>query len=280
MVDEGSGAKKEAQVNFGRELLRLRTLADISQRELARHTAVSHQMVGCIERAERFPRKVFAEMADAALNAHGALVELWPGSRQSHPHWFKEFLELEAEARMIQSFDVQALPGFFQTEDYASTVLGASWPPLDPTELGHLLSARMKRQRMMERDRPPLLTVVLEETVLRRPIGGVDVMTAQLDQLETTAKNPFVQIQVLPFDRGVHPALDGAFVLLDMGKGERLAYVEGPGSGQVIANPAEVEEYEQRFGTLRTLALSPAESLNLIARYKEEHSGTQPAKLA
>ncbi|WP_230480161.1 helix-turn-helix domain-containing protein [Nocardiopsis kunsanensis] len=271
MASGGKSTSKAALVRFGNELQRLRRSADLSQRELAKGTLISHQMLGSIERAERGPRRAFAEKADQVLGARGALVRLWPGDQEGYPHGFKEYVELEQEARVIHDFQTQVVPGFFQTPDYARAVLGASWPPIEEAELERLLATRVDRQKMLERRKPPLIWSVLDESVLRRPVGTFEAMEAQLDRLVALAAKPHIQLQILPFAKGVHPALDGAFTALDMGSSEHLAYAEMPGTGRVTAATDDVEQCTLRFGVLRSLALSPDESVDLISRYKEAH---------
>lgn len=272
MVSGRKTVAKAALVQFGSELQRLRQAADLSQRELAKATLISHQMLGAVERAERAPRKSFAEKADEVLGARGALLRLWPSAQEGYPRGFKEYAELEREARAIHDFQTQVVPGFFQTRDYARAVLSAGWPPSEDEEVERLLSTRVARQQMLEREQPPLVWSVLDESVLRRPIGPRDVMIAQLECLIELAARPRIRLQVLPFAKGVHTALDGAFTVLDMGYGEHLAYAEIPGSGRVTGDPDEVEQYTLRFGVLRSLSLSPDESVDFISRYKEAHS--------
>lgn len=274
-VSMASGKKtvsKSALVRFGSELQRLRQEADLSQRELAKATLISHQMLGSVERAERAPRKSFAEKADAVLGARGALMRLWPGGQDGYPHGFKEYVELEQEARGIHDFQTQVVPGFFQTPEYARAVIGASWPPIGGDELDRLLTTRVSRQNMFDRDHPVLIWSVLDEGVLRRPMGSRETMCGQLERLVELAGKPHIRLQVLPFVKGAHAALDGAFTVLDMGDGEQLAYAETPGAGRVTAGAAEVEQCALRFGVLRSLSLSPDESVDFISRYKEAHS--------
>ncbi|MEV2277989.1 helix-turn-helix transcriptional regulator [Nocardiopsis sp. NPDC049922] len=281
MGDAQKTAHKAALVQFGQELQRLRKAADLSQRELAKRTLISHQMLGAIERAERAPRKTFAECADKELGAKGALARLRPGAKESYPTWFRHYVDMEAEARAIRDFQVDAVPGLFQTKDYARAVLGAGWPPNHHEKTERLLTARMARQDLLKRDPAPLLWVVIDEGVLRRPVGSRHIMMAQLDHLVELGGRSHIRLQVLPFARGAHPAMDGSFKVLDMSNGEHMVYAEIPGSGRVLTDAEEVELCSQRFGALQSLSLAPDESLDFISRYKEAHSrGIDPFSLA
>lgn len=283
-VAMSSGKKtisKSELVRFGSELQRLRQTADLSQRELAKATLISHQMLGAVERAERTPRKSFAAKADEVLGARGGLLRLWPGNQDGYPRGFKEYVELEQEAISIQDFQAQVVPGLLQTREYASAVLRAGWPPSENEELERLLEMRIARQRILHRERPPLMWVVVDEGVLRRPVGSREVMDAQLEWILQLAERPSIRLQILPFAKGVHAAMDGSFKVLDMGKGEQLAYTETPGSGRVSIDFDEVEKCTLRFGALRSLSLSPDESVDFVSRYKEAHNhGIDPFQLA
>lgn len=268
-------------MQFGQELQRLRKAADLSQRELAKRTLISHQMLGAIERAQRVPRKHFAERADKELGAHGALARLRPGAQENFPHWFRRYVDLEAEAEAIHDFQSDAVPGLFQTKDYARAVLSAGWPPNGQQRTERLLSARVARQKLLERDPLPLLWTVIDESVLRRPVGSKEIMLAQLSHLLELACRPHIRLQVLPFTKGAHAAMDGSFKVLDMSDGDHLAYAEIPGSGRVISDADEVKQCSLRFGALQSLSLSPDESVDFISRYKEAHRhGIDPFALA
>ena len=258
-------AERAATTLFGQELRRLRELADMSQSTLGKLSGTSKQQVGAVERGIRRPSKLFAKLADEALDAHGRLQNLWPGAKKAQPRWLEEFVELEAKAQVIYEFQPQAIPGLLQTEDYARAVVGASFPPLPTLAVQRELEARLGRQEILDRDPAPLTLFVIDEGALRRQVGGAEVMNRQFQALLRRASNPAVQIQVLPFGRGAHSAMNGPLVILDMDHAESLVYAETPGSGQVITDQVTVGNCQQQYGHLRSLALSPDESLHFIA---------------
>ncbi|WP_433697012.1 helix-turn-helix domain-containing protein [Nocardiopsis sp. CA-288880] len=262
-----SPAERAAIKQFGNELKRLRCLSDMSQKELGDRIGVSKQQVGAIERGVRRPSKQFAELADTVLERKGRLQNLWPGARQTQPWWLQEFVDLEAKAQVRYEFQPQAVPGLLQTKDYASALVEAAFPPLLQDEKDQVVTARFERQEILKRETPtpPLSLFVVDEAVLHRPVGGVEVMKAQMRALLDAARNPRVQIQVLPIARGAHSAMNGPLVILNMAHAESLVYVEIPGSGQVISDPDVVANCVEQFGDLRSVSLSPAESLSFIA---------------
>ncbi len=190
---------------------------------------------------------------------------MWPGAKRTQPWWLEQFVELEAKARVISEFQPQAVPGLLQTEGYARVIVSSSFPPLAEEETERRLEGRLQRQQVLSRPDPPLALFVLDEGALRRPVGGKEVMKEQCLKLVEKAQLPHVQLQVLPFERGAHSAMNGPLVLLNMTHAESLVYAEAPGSGQVIMDAQVVADCHQRFGALRGLALSPAESLDFIA---------------
>ncbi|MEU3233622.1 helix-turn-helix transcriptional regulator [Nocardiopsis alba] len=264
MPPKTSPAELAAAKQFGHELRRMRTLSDMSQLELGRATGTSKQQVGAIERGNRRPSKRFTQLADEALKAHGRLQNLWPGAKRAQPWWLEEFVELEAKAQVIYEFQPQAIPGLLQSEDYARAVIGASFPPLMEEEAQSVFEDRMARQQLFNRVPTPLTLFIIDEGALRRRIGGAELMRKQLASIVDRAQQPRVQVQVLPFERGAHSAMNGPLVLLDMSHAESLVYAETPGAGQVITDAHVVGNCQQQFGHLRSLALSPDQSLEFI----------------
>ncbi|MGW8528832.1 MULTISPECIES: helix-turn-helix domain-containing protein [Nocardiopsidaceae] len=265
MTVKRSSAEHAAIKQFGNELKRLRELSDMSQKELGDRIGVSKQQVGAVERGVRKPSKQFAELTDVALECHGSLRNLWPGARQTQPWWLQEFVELEAKAQVIYEFHPQAVPGLLQTKGYACALVDAAFPPLLQHEKDQVITARFERQKILNQNAPPLTLFVIDEAALRRPVGGEQVMEEQLRALLAVACKPRVQIQVLPFARGAHSAMNGPLVILNMAHAESLVYAETPGSGQVITDPGVVANCVEQFGDLRGVSLSPVESLRFIA---------------
>jgi hypothetical protein len=163
------------------------------------------------------------------------------------------------------------VPGLLQTEDYARAILRAGRPRDGEAEIERLVAARMARQAILTREHPPLLWVVLNEAVLRRPVGGRAVMRAQIAHLAAAAQSRHTVIQVLPFAAGEHAEMGGARVIVSLPDEGDVVYVEGPGSGQIIGTPEEVAECALRFDLLRAVALSPDESVAMIAKMIGDH---------
>jgi transcriptional regulator with XRE-family HTH domain len=252
---------------FGSELRRFRTAADLSQDRLGEIVNYTGALVGMVETARRSPSRDFAERCDAALNTEGALIRIWPlVQRGNFPSWFRGFVELEATATAIHTFEVQAIPGLLQTAEYARTVFQAGRENV----IEELVTARLERQIILSYPTPPLLWVVIDEAVLCRRVGGNEVMNGQLKKLVEAAASQRIVVQVLPYDAGAHACMDGALTILSFAEGPDVVYLEGPGSGQLINRPEEVAKCQLRYDLVRAAALSPTASVDMIRAAMEE----------
>ena len=252
---------------FGSELRRCRTAAELTQTQLGEAINYTGALVGMIETAKRTPTRDFAERCDAVLGADGALIRLWPLiNRALYPAWFRGYVELEAMATRILSFDVQVVPGLLQTEGYARAVLLAGRHP----NIDELVAARLDRQRILAQQDSPLYWVVLDEGVLRRRVGGRDVMREQLKRLVELASSPRIVVQVLPYEAGAHAGVDGPLTILSFDESADSVYIEGIGSGQLITRPEEVARCHLIYDLVRAAALSPEVSAGMIAATMEE----------
>lgn len=251
---------------FGSELRRYRTAAGLTQERLGEVISYTGSLVGQVETARRPPTREFAERCDAALDTDGALGRLWPlVSRAGFPSWFRGFVELEASATGIRSFQSQVVHGLLQTPAYARAVLGAGLHD----DLDDQVAARLDRQTILARPNPPHLWVILDESVLHRPIGGARVLHDQLAHLLRSADSRRVVIQVLPYRTGAHAGLNGSLTLLSLPEGTDVAYTESYGTSQLTTDQQSVRRCTLRYDLLRAAALSPDESAAAIASAME-----------
>ncbi|MFD3656779.1 Scr1 family TA system antitoxin-like transcriptional regulator [Streptomyces sp. NPDC058620] len=258
---------------YGAELRRLREAAGLNQKELGAIIFCTASLVGQIETARKLPTRDFSDRADAALGTEGVLSRLVGLVLRSQlPTWFQAYAEMEAKASFISTYQSQLVYGLLQTEAYARAVLGVDHQ--DTVE--EVLAARMERQRILRRENPPVLCVVLDEAALHLEIGGAEVMRSQLAHLLSFLDRPWVQIQVLPFRVGQHAGMMGSFTVLRFDNDPDLFYSESYDSGHMTANPQVIRERSLGYARLQAAALSPEDSAALIARVMEERYGQQP----
>ncbi|MFF0005616.1 helix-turn-helix domain-containing protein [Streptomyces tibetensis] len=257
---------------YGFELRRHREAAGLTQRQLGDILNYTGSLVGQIETARKLPTPEFSERADAALGTDGMfsrLVELVLRSRL--PVWFQQVAELEGRALEICTFQTHVVHGLLQAQRYARAVLGV----LDQTDLDDRTAVRLARQRIFDKEVPPVLWMVISEAALHQETGGAETMRDQLAHLLAFECNSRINIQVLPFSAGAHAGLQGAFNLYRFERDPDIVYTEGYGSGHPTANPDTVRDCSLRYDHLRAAALSLKDSAELIRRVMEERYGQQ-----
>jgi transcriptional regulator with XRE-family HTH domain len=259
---------------FGAELRRARTTAGLSQEQLGHRVGYSGAQVGKVEMGERAPSKDFAQRCDSALPDAGglfgrlyALARRWDGG---YPSWFTGWIEAERRATSLCSWQPLLVPGLLQTASYARALFEA-WRSADNgDELDELVGARMERQLIFERPKPPALWVILDEAVLHRCIGSAKIMYDQLAHLVTMSDRAGFTIQVVPGEVGAHVGLLGGFAIASFGGAPGTVYMESPDQGQTTELSSVVAKISATFDTLRAEALPRGASRDLIRKVAEE----------
>lgn len=186
-----------------------------------------------------------------------------------YPAQFKDYALLEQKAVALCLYATLVVHGLFQTEEYARALIGGGYPPLTEGRVEELVEARMARRALFEREPVALIELVLEESVLRRTIGGEEIMRGQMRHLAECARKRNVTLQVLPLDCGLSGEYAGAYGemnLVETPEHDRLVYLEPQEEGLLITDAAKVSTYAQRYAKIRAQALGPRESLGLIER--------------
>jgi len=184
------------------------------------------------------------------------------------PNWLQSYLDLEAAASLIRTYELQFVPGLLQTEAYARAVIRLGHSRAKPDEIDRRVSVRMNRKRLLTRPGAPELWVVIDEAVLRRPIGGREVMRAQIEALIEADAMRNVRLQVLPFAVGGHAASGGAFTILRFPEQELpdVVYVESLTSAHYIERPEEVDQYTVAAARLFVEAEPPTSTPKVLRR--------------
>jgi hypothetical protein len=192
----------------------------------------------------------------------------WTPYRSSLPAPYDEYVALEAEAEVMSEWETQIVPGLLQTDEYARAVIEVGADIGDAETIQRRLALRMARQTVLVRDPPPRLSVVLDEAVLHREVGGPAVQARQLQRLYEAGRRPGVDLLVLPFSVGAHPALSESFMILDFADGARSAVVhsEGLTGGLFHLKGEDVQIYREAFEDLRRRAQPIEQSLARFTR--------------
>ena len=259
---------------FGAELRRRRAAAGLSLEDLGAKINFSGSLIGKVETGERLPKPDLADACDEAFGGDGLFGRLCKAIKEqahAYPSGFPEFLDKEREAVSIREFNMSAVPGLLQTDEYARALFRAGRPRDTDDEIEQLVAARLERHEILERPKPPMLWFVIDEALLRRPVGGSDVMAGQLDHIADLAARPGIVVQVVPFAAGAHAGLLGSFTLLSLNDGTDLAYTESVSSSQLIERPEDVAEFTLAYDMLRIEALPREASADFIRAIQREY---------
>jgi transcriptional regulator with XRE-family HTH domain len=180
------------------------------------------------------------------------------------PATYSRFIGLESAAVEMRDYEALIVPGLLQTEEYYRAVMQADMPDDADEAIASRVQIRLERQELLTKSPNPLrLKAVLDESVVRRLIGGPDVMRSQLKHLVEASRLRNITIQVLPFSGGAYAGMAGSFAILDFADAESVVYAEAL-AGDIYQEAEDVRRYVAVFESLRAAALSPLESVKLI----------------
>lgn len=258
---------------YGAKLRKLRLRAGLTQRQLGAEVPIAHSRVAQFELGNEVPPEDVDAKLDTILGADGDLTDLWGHiHRTPFPDWASKYMSLEQQALKIEKYMAHIVPGLLQTEAYARALLTVARPSVGPG-LGRMLEARMRRKAALTRAEPPVLWAILDEAVLRRPIGDRQMFREQLRHLLRVVDEwEHVTVQVLPFEQGEDPLLGGSLSILTSPRRTCVAYLESSHSGELVESRDTVAEYVLALDHLRAMALSPARSAGLIRSAMEDLS--------
>jgi transcriptional regulator with XRE-family HTH domain len=249
---------------FADELRAARERAGLTAAELGTQVNYSGSQISMIETRRRTATRDLARRFDTALRTTGTLEriqELLKGT--PFPSWFRPWVDIEAGASQLRAWQAVLVDGLLQTEEYArvllSTRVGAG-----EAQIEEQLAARMSRQVILDRDEPPLLWIVMDEGVLRRPVGNRNVMLAQCEHLLEMSARTNIVVQVIPASTGAHDGVNGSFVIADFADAPSVAYLETAMTGMIVEDPDQVATLNVIYAGLNTEALPRAASIDLI----------------
>ncbi|KIQ63820.1 XRE family transcriptional regulator [Kitasatospora griseola] len=190
----------------------------------------------------------------------------WHSYNDVLPNWFQTYMGLEEAAALIRTYEVQFVPGLLQCDEYARAIFAQNRPALADDEIERRVALRARRQKLLTEGRGPKLWAVIDEAALRRPVGGPEVMRAQLEHLVELAQLPSVVLQVMPFRFGAHAGESGAFSVLRFPEQDLpdVVYLEQLTSALYLDKRDDVDEYVQVMERLCVDSLTPQQTLDLL----------------
>ena len=196
----------------------------------------------------------------------------WQQFSDVMPGWFQSYLGLEAAASLIRTYEIQFVPGLLQTPEYARAVIMLGHAGVTQDEIERRVELRRQRQQVLDRAGGPQLWAVIDEAVLRRPIGGVEVMKAQIEALIQASKKPNVRLQIIPFNAGGHAAAGGPFAILRFPEPELpdVVYVEQLTSAIYLDKREDLDQYAMAMERVCIDAEPPGHTPDILGKLLHE----------
>ena len=287
MPDSLHGSPTVLRMILGRQLQALREKAGLTFQQAANAIYSSEWTIRRMERAEGGLKPLTLKSllvaygvtdvreidAFLALARDASRPGWWHSYGYALPDWFKVAIGLEESASVIRAYEPQVVPGLLQTEAYVRAITAASFPSENQEDSERKVALRLARQDLLKRPAPPEYRVVLEETVLRRPIGGAGVMRGQLQHLIDMAAQPSITIQVLPFTAGWHPAMYGMFWIYRFPDDTMpdVVYSESLTSAYYLNKPDETTQYTDALDRMTAQAATPDQTITMLRNILKEH---------
>lgn len=262
---------------LGAELRRLREESGLTIERVAKSLECSDSKISRIENGQvgASPRDVrdMLGLYEVDAQQRDALIEIAREARQKG--WWHAYRDvpvvpasigLEEGATALRMYAALLVPGLLQTRDYAIAVLRALQPSLAAEQFERWVDLRLRRQSLLDRVGAPTLWTILDEAVLRRPVGGAEVMRDQLRRLVEDSERPNVTLQVLPFAAGEHAGMDGGFTIFGFARSadSDVVHLDNSSGDLYLEDPEEIRRYNEVFDQLKTAALRPDDSLALV----------------
>jgi transcriptional regulator with XRE-family HTH domain len=283
---QGGGGPTVQRMLVGARLRRLRTEMELTREEAAEAIRASEWKIHRLENGQvGFKERDIVDLLRLyEVTDPGEVAEFVALAREANtpgwwqhygdvlPQWFRTYVDLEAAASLIRTYEGQFVPGLLQTDDYMRAVVQGAHLEDSSEEVGRRVRLRMARQILLTREQPPRLWAVVDEAALRRPVGGRDVMRGQLERLIEETKLPNVTLQVLPFDAGAHPAMVGSFSILRFPEQELpdVVYLEHLTSAIYLNKPEEVDQYLHVMESICVRAAAPDRTAELLGKILDE----------
>ncbi|MFF2331213.1 MULTISPECIES: helix-turn-helix domain-containing protein [unclassified Streptomyces] len=271
---------------LGQELRRLRELKGMTAEEVAERLLVSQSKISRLENGRRSisQRDVRDLCGVYEVEDHRVVESLMQMAKDSRQQgWWHAFgdipysvyIGLETDAESLRVYEPQVVPGLLQTRSYAEALIHGALPEAPPSDIDKRVSVRARRQdRVTDPERPLRLWAVIDESALRRLVGGKQVMIEQLEHLLELSHLPHVTVQVLPFDMGAHPGINGQYAVLEFpdAADSSVVYIEGVTSDLYLEKANDVQRYSVMYEHLRAQALNAEQTRTFIGRIVKEYT--------
>ncbi|MFJ9110766.1 Scr1 family TA system antitoxin-like transcriptional regulator [Streptomyces sp. NPDC102283] len=272
MVNRKQLDPDDPDVSFGLQLRQARDARGWTQDELAGRMGCSGTHISAVETGRRSPTPRFTRSADRALGTGDKFSRMVQAMKETALlEGFPEFVRQEIRAAEIRLFEVGIVPGLLQTAEYAEAICNGAMRrgAITDEQAEERLGLLAERQASLARTPPPMVYAVLDESCIRRAVGGADVMKAQLDKLVAFAELPSTVLQVAPFELGERRAFDLPVTLLTLPDRTQLAYSESAQQGRVERDMHFVQLFMTAYHQMQAEAASQADSVAAINKLRK-----------
>ncbi|MFF2805722.1 helix-turn-helix domain-containing protein [Streptomyces sp. NPDC058000] len=256
---------------YGDWLREQRQQAGLTQQQLADVAIMTRSHIAHIEAGRRVPSKDDARRLDQALNTGNVLSSFRPAGEPTVAERFTDALQLEQQAEMIWEFASTLVPGLLQTEGYARAVMSTAFPPWSEEDCDRLVRTRLGRAKIFDGPTSPVMCALLDEAVLRRPVGGPAVMAEQITHIVRMAEEGRVRVHVLPFSACAQPLMDGQLKLMWFEDQPPAAYCVGLSTSQIHESLSVVHALQTKYALTLGDALPVQQSLALMRATAKEY---------
>lgn len=288
MTEQSGSGSTVRRILLGAQLRRLREASGITREDAgytirASESKISRLELGRVSFKERDVVDLLSLYGVDDPAEREALLSLareanapgwWHTYSDVLPSWFQVYIGLEGAASLIRTYEVQFVPGLLQTPDYARAVASRGEPGIPAEEVERRVSLRMTRQRLLARSNPApaRLWAVVDEAALRRPIGGPEVMRAQIEHMIAATKQPNITLQVMPFRFGGHAGEGGAFSILRFPEPDLpdVVYIEQLTSALYLDKREDVDQYMDAMERLCVEAETPDKTTTMLKKILQE----------
>ncbi|TDD06987.1 XRE family transcriptional regulator [Nonomuraea deserti] len=274
------------RILLGSQLRKLREAKNVTREEAGHlirgsESKISRMELGRVGFKERDVADLLTLYGVVDAQARAAVLDLvatanepgwWHRFNDVLPTWFQAYVGLEEAAARIRTYEVQFVPGLLQTKEYTRAVVTAGAAGIGAEEIARRVDLRLERQRILDKPDGPIFWAVIDEAALRRPIGGAEVMRAQIEHLIELMRQQSITIQIMPFSFGGHSAEGGAFSILRFPDNDLpdVVYVEQLASALYLDKREDVDRYTEVMERLCAVSTTPDETIELLRTIADE----------
>ncbi|EKX63927.1 XRE family transcriptional regulator [Streptomyces ipomoeae] len=266
------------------ELRRLREGVGLTHKDVAEKTAINEVTLYRIEKARTKPQKrtlmTLLDLYEATEEQRSALLDIQRGPHDRawlQPYHtdlgpeYATYIAFEAEARTVRNYETLFIPGLAQTESYTRAMIKGVVPTANPKWLEQRVQVRLERQMLLAKEDPLRFWGIIDEAVVRRTVGSRKVMQEQIRHLLRLMDEPHITFQVIPFDKGAHPGMDGGFAHMDFPDPDdpELVYLSNATGEIFLESEDELRRYKSKFEYLQAVALGPNDTADLLSKLAE-----------